>query len=191
MRLGVIGGTFDPIHLGHLVAAQEAQVLLDLDLVLFSPTGDSWQKQGSSSPEDRLSMVELAIASNELFQTCKLDVGREGPTYTFDTLRELREQYPEDDLFFILGTDAYAGMASWKYFDELANLATFVVVARTGAKNVEPHSGFKTEFLQIPNFEISSTYLRERASKGLPLKYLVTEGVEHYITRRSLYKEAN
>ncbi len=134
MRVGVMGGTFDPIHHGHLVAASEVQTLFDLDEVVFVPTGEPWQKDTAtvSPAEDRYLMTVIATASNPRFTVSRVDIDRQGPTYTIDTLRDLKAQRPDADLFFITGADALAQILSWKDVDELWELAQFIAVTRPG-----------------------------------------------------------
>ena len=134
MRLGVMGGTFDPIHHGHLVAASEVQTLFDLDEVVFVPTGEPWQKDHAtvSPAEDRYLMTVIATASNPRFTVSRVDIDRPGPTYTIDTLRDLKAQRPDAELFFITGADALAQILSWKDVDELWELAQFIGVTRPG-----------------------------------------------------------
>ena len=140
MRLGVMGGTFDPIHHGHLVAASEVQSLLGLDEVVFVPTGEPWQKEGRdvAPAEHRYLMTVVATASNPRFTVSRVDIDRGGPTYTIDTLRDLHAQRPDAELFFITGADALAQILSWKDSDELFELAQFIGVTRPGYELSEP-----------------------------------------------------
>lgn len=192
MRLGVMGGTFDPIHHGHLVAASEAAARLGLDEVVFVPTGQPYRKddRAVSPPEHRYLMTVIATASNPRFTVSRVDVDRDGPTYTYDTLRDLRDQRPEDDLFFITGADALAQILSWKDADKLFELAHFVGVTRPGHKLTDaglPED--RVTLLNVPAMAISSTDCRERTQDGEPVWYLVPDGVVQYIGKYHLYKE--
>lgn len=185
-----MGGTFDPIHHGHLVAASEVQSLLDLDEVIFVPTGQPWQKAGRdvAAAEHRYLMTVIATASNPRFQVSRVDVEREGPTYTLDTLRDLRAQRPDDQLFFITGADALAQILSWKGAEELFDLAHFVGVTRPG--HVLSDDGLpqdRVTLLEVPAMAISSTDCRERTAQGEPVWYLVPDGVVQYIGKHHLY----
>lgn len=191
-RIGVMGGTFDPIHHGHLVAASEAAATFELDEVVFVPTGRPWQKEERrvSAAEDRYLMTVIATASNPRFTVSRADIDRPGHTYTIDTLRDLRQVYGEDaELFFITGADALAQILSWKDSDELFALAHFVGVSRPG--HVLTGEGLPTgrlSLLQIPALAISSTECRQRAKKDLPVWYLVPDGVVQYIAKHNLYR---
>ncbi len=192
MRLGVMGGTFDPIHHGHLVAASEAAHLLDLDEVVFVPTGQPYRKEAAevSAPEHRYLMTVVATASNPRFTVSRVDVDRPGPTYTRDTLRDLRRLRPDDELFFITGADALGQILSWKGVDELWELAHFVGVTRPGHDLTD--SGLpqdKVTLLEVPAMAISSTDCRERTAAGEPVWYLVPDGIVQYIHKYGLYQE--
>ena len=192
MRLGVMGGTFDPIHHGHLVAASEAAHLLDLDEVVFVPTGQPYRKDASevSPAEHRYLMTVVATASNPRFRVSRVDIEREGPTYTRDTLRDLREQRPGDELYFITGADALGQILSWEGVDELWDLAHFVGVTRPGHEL--SGAGLpqdKVTLLEVPAMAISSTECRERTAAGEPVWYLVPDGVVQYINKYHLYRE--
>lgn len=190
MRLGVMGGTFDPIHHGHLVAASEVASLLDLDEVVFVPTGQPYRKDaGSVSPaEHRYLMTVIATASNPRFTVSRVDIDREGPTYTLDTLRDLRGARPGDDLFFITGADALAQILSWRGVEELWGLAHFIGVTRPGHE-LSDHGLPKDRvtLLQVPAMAISSTNCRIRTQQGLPVWYLVPDGVVQHIGKYNLY----
>jgi nicotinate-nucleotide adenylyltransferase len=190
MRLGVMGGTFDPIHHGHLVAASEVAHRFDLDRVVFAPTGVPWQKdQSSVTPaEHRYLMTVIATASNPRFSVTRVDVDRPGPTYTVDTLRDLAALHPGAELFFITGADAIEAIASWKDLDELGRLAHFVGVSRPGhrlSSGVLP--AHQVSLLEIPALAISSTDCRDRVARGEPIWYLVPDGVVQYIAKHALY----
>lgn len=193
MRVGVMGGTFDPIHHGHLVAASEVQHRLGLDKVVFVPTGQPWQKAGQtvSDPEDRYLMAVIATAANPVFEVSRVDIDRPGPTYTVDTLTDLAEQYAGADLFFITGADALAKILSWKDVDQLWPLAHFVGVTRPG--HALSDSGLPEDqvtLLEVPALAISSTECRERVAQGQPAWYLVPDGVVQYISKHNLYRRS-
>ena len=186
-----MGGTFDPVHHGHLVAASEVQALLNLDEVIFVPTGQPWQKatEGVSPAEHRYLMTVIATASNPHFTVSRVDIDRDGPTYTIDTLRDLQAQRPDAELFFITGADALARILTWKDVDELWALAHFVGVTRPG--HVLSDKGLPTDkvtMLQVPAMAISSTDCRERVGRGEPVWYLVPDGVVQYIGKHRLYQ---
>ncbi|GIL33932.1 MULTISPECIES: nicotinate-nucleotide adenylyltransferase [Phycicoccus] len=193
MRLGVMGGTFDPVHHGHLVAASEVQTLLGLDEVVFVPTGQPWQKDARevSPAEHRYLMTVVATASNPGFTVSRVDIDREGPTYTVDTLRDLRAQRPDAELFFITGADALAQILSWKDADELFELAHFVGVTRPGYVLSELGlPGERVTLQEVPAMAISSTDCRDRVRAGQPVWYLVPDGVVQYISKYHLYRGA-
>jgi nicotinate-nucleotide adenylyltransferase len=191
-RIGIMGGTFDPIHHGHLVAASEVASRFLLDEVVFVPTGQPWEKVGYevSTAEDRYLMTVIATASNPRFQVSRVDIDRPGPTYTVDTLREMRASYgPKVDLFFITGADALAKILSWKDADQLFDLAHFVGVTRPGFRLSDDHLPAATvSLVQVPAMAISSTECRERVAAGLPIWYLMPDGVVQYIAKRQLYR---
>jgi nicotinate-nucleotide adenylyltransferase len=194
-RLGVMGGTFDPVHHGHLVAASEVQSMFDLDEVVFVPTGEPWQKAGStrdevSPKEHRYLMTVIATASNPRFTVSRVDVDRPGPTFTIDTLRDLREQRGEHvELFFITGADALAQILTWKDADTLFELAHFVGVTRPGhALSGDGLPQQRVSLLEVPAMAISSTDCRARVHSGEPVWYLVPDGVVQYIGKHGLYR---
>ncbi|MCZ4079013.1 nicotinate-nucleotide adenylyltransferase [Rhodococcus sp. H36-A4] len=197
-KLGVMGGTFDPIHHGHLVAASEVANTFDLDEVIFVPTGVPWQKEGKSvSPaEDRYLMTVIATASNPRFSVSRVDVDREKLTYTVDTLRDLRAQHPTAELYFITGADALESILTWQNWEELFELAKFVGVSRPGfelgvehlADHLQDLSPDALTLIEIPALAISSTECRLRASENRPVWYLVPDGVVQYISKRNLYR---
>ncbi|MGC4084737.1 MAG: nicotinate-nucleotide adenylyltransferase [Vicinamibacterales bacterium] len=195
LRLGVMGGTFDPIHHGHLVAASEVQARFALDEVVFVPTGEPWQKAGKqvSQAEDRYLMTTIATASNPRFSVSRVDIERPGPTYTVDTLRDIRTVRPGPmDLFFITGADALSKILTWKGVDELFDLAHFVGVSRPGVplgeNDITHLPEDKVTLLEVPALSISSTACRERVAQGLPIWYLVPDGIVQYIAKRGLYR---
>ena len=188
-RIGVMGGTFDPIHHGHLVAASEVAESFGLDEVIFVPTGEPWQKHDVTPSEHRYLMTVIATASNPRFTVSRVDIDRRGATYTIDTLRDLKAQRPGADLFFITGADAVAQILSWRDHDELWDLAHFVAVSRPG--HVLSTDGLPSDDvsqLEIPALAISSTDCRERVRKGHPVWYLVPDGVVQYIAKHHLYR---
>ncbi|KRC35445.1 MULTISPECIES: nicotinate-nucleotide adenylyltransferase [Oerskovia] len=190
-RLGVMGGTFDPIHHGHLVAASEAAARFGLDEVVFVPTGKPSFKQHQkvTAPEHRYLMTVIATASNPRFTVSRVDVDRPGLTYTVDTLRDLRAQRPDADLFFISGADAIEQMLTWKDADDLWKMAHFVAVSRPGHQlSVEGLPPGVVSTLEIPALAISSTDCRQRAEAGQPVWYLVPDGVVQYIAKHGLYR---
>ncbi|HMG30731.1 MAG TPA: nicotinate-nucleotide adenylyltransferase [Jiangellaceae bacterium] len=190
-RLGVMGGTFDPIHHGHLVAASEVQAWFDLDEVVFVPTGQPWQKteRDVSPAEDRYLMTVIATASNPRFSVSRVDLDRSGPTYTVDTLQDVRaERGPEWDLYFITGADALEQILSWRDHDELFALAHFVGCTRPG--HTLSSAGLpegKVTLIEVPALAISSTECRVRVGQGEPIWYLVPDGIVQYISKRGLY----
>ncbi|MFC1416478.1 nicotinate-nucleotide adenylyltransferase [Streptacidiphilus cavernicola] len=191
-RLGVMGGTFDPIHHGHLVAASEVASLFALDEVVFVPTGEPWQKDGRpvSAAEDRYLMTVIATASNPQFSVSRIDVDREGPTYTTDTLRDLRAAHADADLFFITGADALEQIFSWRDAEELFDLAHFIGVTRPGHTLTDPGlPAGGVSLVEVPALAISSTDCRLRVARGEPVWYLVPDGVVRYIDKRRLYLE--
>lgn len=194
-RLGVMGGTFDPIHHGHLVAASEVAAKFALDEVVFVPTGQPWQKadRDVSVAEDRYLMTTIATASNPRFSVSRVDIDRPGSTYTLDTLRDLRSHYGEAvDLFFITGADALSQILTWHGVLELFELAHFVGVTRPGttlgASDIEHLPPDKVTLLEVPALAISSTDCRNRVRGQLPIWYLVPDGIVQYIAKRGLYR---
>ncbi|SFN54088.1 nicotinate-nucleotide adenylyltransferase [Mycetocola miduiensis] len=188
-RIGVMGGTFDPIHNGHLVAASEVAQSFDLDEVIFVPTGRPWHKNVVTPAEHRYLMTVVATASNPRFTVSRVDVDREGTTYTIDTLRDLHEARPDAELFFISGADAIQQILSWKDAAELWSLAHFVAVSRPGhALNISGLPQQDVSLLEVPALAISSTDCRSRVSRGFPVWYLVPDGVVQYITKHHLYR---
>ncbi|MEV5748444.1 nicotinate-nucleotide adenylyltransferase [Actinoallomurus sp. NPDC052308] len=192
-RVGIMGGTFDPIHHGHLVAASEVAHLFRLDEVIFVPTGQPWMKEGrkTSAAEDRYLMTVIATASNPRFSVSRVDIERPGLTYTIDTLREMREIYgPDVELYFITGADALAQMLTWRDTDELFRLAHFIGCTRPGHHLADPglpRGG--VSLVEVPALAISSTECRERVRAGEPVWYLVPDGIVQYINKRGLYRD--
>ena len=189
-RLGVMGGTFDPIHHGHLVAASEVASVFDLDEVVFVPTGQPWQKSGSevSDAEHRYLMTVVATAANPRFSVSRVDIDRHGPTYTVDTLRDLHELRPDSDLFFITGADVLSEILSWHGAEDIWELAHFVGVTRPGHELSVPEGAGDVVLLEVPAMAISSTDCRARVRTGQPVWYLVPDGVVQYIGKYGLYR---
>jgi nicotinate-nucleotide adenylyltransferase len=190
-RLGIMGGTFDPIHHGHLVAASEVASLFDLDEVVFVPTGEPWQKSERvvSPAEHRYLMAVVATASNPRFWVSRVDIDRAGPTYTVDTIRDIAGQRPDDELFFITGADALGQILSWKDAEEALTLAHFVGVTRPGYELSDSHLPHDSvTLLDVPALAISSSGCRERVADGRPVWYLVPDGVVQYINKHHLYR---
>jgi nicotinate-nucleotide adenylyltransferase len=190
-KIGIMGGTFDPIHNGHLVAASEVADRFALDEVLFVPTGEPWQKSDRvvSPAEDRYLMTVIATASNPRFSASRIDIEREGPTYTVDTLSELHEAMPDAALFFITGADALAQILSWRDVDRVFRYAHFVGVTRPGYVLGDDHlPAGVASLVEVPAMAISSTDCRDRVSRNRPVWYLVPDGVVQYITKRNLYR---
>ena len=189
-RLGVMGGTFDPIHNGHLVAASEVAAALNLDQVVFVPTGDPTQKPEVTGGEHRYLMTVIATAANPRFMVSRVDIDRDKPTYTVDTLTDLKTTYPDAELFFITGSDAIAQILAWKEVQRLWDLAHFVAVSRPGHALQIPDVPVGTvTVVEVPALSISSTDCRSRVLKGEPIWYLVPDGVVQYIGKHGLYKE--
>jgi len=194
-----MGGTFDPIHYGHLVAASEVANLFELDEVVFVPTGEPWQKEGRSvsPPEDRYLMTVIATASNPRFSVSRVDIDRAGRTYTKDTLHDLRELNPDSELYFITGADALASILSWQDWPRLFEMAKFVGVSRPGFELDAQHIVAAVDQLpegalhlvEVPALAISSSDCRQRAAQSRPIWYLVPDGVVQYVSKRKLYRE--
>ncbi len=197
-RLGVMGGTFDPIHHGHLVAASEVADKFELDEVVFVPTGQPWQKRERivTAAEDRYLMTVIATAANPQFSVSRVDIDRGGPTYTKDTLRDLAALNPGTELYFITGADALASILSWQNWEDMFSLARFVGVSRPGYELDGEHIAAAMKELpadaltlvEVPALAISSTDCRQRAAADRPIWYLVPDGVVQYVSKRKLYK---
>jgi nicotinate-nucleotide adenylyltransferase len=191
-----MGGTFDPIHYGHLVTAEEALVQFALDAVVFVPTGQPWMKQGRevSPAEDRYLMTVIATASNPAFTVSRLEIDHHGPTYTVDTLRRIRAQQPEGTrLFFITGADAVLQILTWKESDQVLDQAEFIAATRPGFDldrlvSQVPGAAGRVHRMEIPALAISSSDIRARVVRGAPIQYLVPDGVARYIQKHALYR---
>ena len=193
MRIGLFGGAFNPPHVGHLVCAQEAHAQLELDVVVWIPVGRAPHREipQDPGPEVRLQMCDYATAADERFGLSRIEVDREGPSYTADTLRELRERSPDPELVLILGGDQAAALREWHEPAEVMRLATIAVAARgeIDRTRVEDAVGGQAElrFFEMPRIDVSSTMVRERAASGQPIRYLVPDKVANFIGAQSLY----
>lgn len=193
MRIGLFGGAFNPPHVGHLVCAQEAHAQLELDVVVWVPVGRAPHRDipQDPGPEVRFQMCDYATAADERFGVSRIEVDREGPSYTADTLRELRERSPEDELVLILGGDQAAALAAWHEPGEVMRLATIAVAERADSDRarVEAAIGGQADlrFFEMPRIDVSSTMVRERAASGRPIRYLVPDKVANFIGAQSLY----
>lgn len=198
MRAGVLGGTFDPVHLAHLIIAEAARVQLSLAQVIFMPAGQPWLKanQPQASREDRYHMVQLAVASNPYFRVASNEIQRDGYSYSVDTLRELRDELgPEAEIYFILGQDRLHEFHQWKQPNQLLKLCSLAVVDRPGYRDFDvptfisrfPAAAGKLVSLAVPLIDISATDIRRRAASARSIRYMVPEAVEQYISQRKLY----
>ena len=189
-RLGVMGGTFDPIHVGHLVTAEEALHQFSLDEVVFVPTGRPWMKEHEvvASPEDRFHMTTLGIEPEPRFRVSRLEVDRGGATYTIDTLRAIRDEEPGVELSFITGADAMLEIMRWKEHEILFDLAHFIAATRPGYDIERFDAHPDVTVMHIPALAISSTDIRERVAEGRPIRFLVPDAVEAYIRTAGLYR---
>ncbi|MBI1870263.1 MAG: nicotinate-nucleotide adenylyltransferase [Chlamydiae bacterium] len=200
MRIGLFGGTFDPIHMGHLVLAEQVREEMRLDKIIFIPSAHPPHKKNEtlSLASRRLKMVELAIQGNSGFEVSRIELDRKAPSYSLDTVKAFKKKYPKDSLFFILGSDSLFGMYHWYRVEELIQLCHFVIVPRPGfsledVKNVSLHlsqRGFKKVtryFVRMPEIGISSTEVRKKVAGGLSVRYLVPEKVFKFIQRKKLY----
>jgi nicotinate-nucleotide adenylyltransferase len=190
-RLGVLGGTFDPIHVGHLIAAAEARHAFRLDRVLFVPAGKPWQKSEYSDAEDRFMLTTLATTSDPSFAVSRLELDRKGPTYTVDTLRALKDFYGEVELYFIAGADAVAKIGSWVGVEELGGLASIIAMTRPGTDldALQPKPTWpEIHTLEMPLIGVSATDIRRRVRAEEPIDYQVPRPVANYIFERGLYQ---
>ncbi|NLL52309.1 MAG: nicotinate-nucleotide adenylyltransferase [Peptococcaceae bacterium] len=197
-RLGIMGGTFDPIHYGHLVAAETARVELGLDYVLFIPTGESPHKSNLkiTDAEMRFKMVEISIKNNKYFKASRIEIKRKGPSYTVDTLREIHKLLPKQEIFFITGTDAMIDILAWREPQEIFKLARVIGASRPGYESQKhlakifsqyPESKDRLYQLEIPALAISSTYIRSRVGNNKSVRYLLPDEVRMYIENNRLY----
>jgi nicotinate-nucleotide adenylyltransferase len=196
LRLGIFGGAFNPPHVGHLVCAQEALVALELDRVVFVPVGEAPHREIEADPgaEARLELVELAVADDERFTASRMELDREGPSYTSDTLARLREESPEDELFLILGGDQAAALGAWHEPEKVLERATVAVFERAiwGRNAIEIKIGRlpgarAIRYLDMPLMQVSSSGIRRRVREGLPIRYLVPDAVADYVSLHNLY----
>ena len=187
MRVGILGGTFDPIHIGHLIAASSVYEALNLDSVVFIPAGDPWQKRDRdlSTGQQRLEMVKLATENDARFQVSDVEIARSGPTYAVDTVREWKRLNPSDELFWIVGSDALSGIPSWHEWEAFVSGVTIVAVNRVGQNDSVP---FDFVSVDMPEVRISATELRDRFTNGLDTQYLVPKNVSQYISDQGLYQ---
>jgi nicotinate-nucleotide adenylyltransferase len=187
MRVGILGGTFDPIHIGHLIAASSVYEALNLDSVVFIPAGDPWQKRDRdlSPGQQRLEMVKLATENDDRFQVSDVEIVRSGPTYALDTVREWKRLNPSDELFWIVGSDALSGIPSWHEWEAFVSEVTIVAVNRVGQNDAVP---FDFVSVDMPEVRISATELRDRFTNGLDTQYLVPKNVSQYISDQGLYQ---
>jgi nicotinate-nucleotide adenylyltransferase len=193
-RVGIMGGTFDPIHHGHLVAASEVASLFDLDEVVFVPTGEPWQKSERrvSPAEHRYLMAVIATASNPRFWVSRVDIDRGGPTYTVDTIHDIAAVRPEAEFYFITGADALAQILTWRNAEDVLKLARFVGVTRPGYDLSDAHLPVDSvSLVDVPAMAISSSDVRARVAAGHPVWYLVPDGVVQYINKHGLYRETH
>jgi nicotinate-nucleotide adenylyltransferase len=217
MRIGLFGGTFDPIHWGHLRSAEEVREAFLLDRVLFIPTSKPPHKRGQTTTpaHDRLAMVHLAVAKNPRFKVSTVEIRRAGVSYSIDTVRYFANRTKgQNDLFFVLGLDAFREIETWKDFTELFSLCNFIVTSRPGSRDSDPlrgtsvavrklfcydfegkmyrhQSGTSLQFLQLTDFAVSASAIREKVREGKSIRYLVPSAVEAYISKRGLYREDN
>jgi nicotinate-nucleotide adenylyltransferase len=197
VRVGVLGGTFNPPHIGHLVCAQEALLQLELDRVVWIPVGEAPHRELDPDPgaEARFEMAERAVGGDERFSVSRMELERSGPSYTSDTLRSLREAAPDDEHFLILGGDQAAALPAWHEPEEVLSLATVAVVERVswtrnaiGIKIARLKGAERVRYLDMPLIQVSSTMIRRRVGKGQPIRYLVPDAVAEYIEEKGLYR---
>jgi nicotinate-nucleotide adenylyltransferase len=196
LRVGILGGAFNPPHIGHLVCAQEALVHLELETVVFVPMGVAPHREIAGDPgaEVRVQMCEYAVSGDPRLALSRMEVDREGPSYTVDTLRELRQRAPADELFLILGGDQAAALPDWREPEEVLELVTVAVVPRTGwsrerigVRIASLRGAARVVFFDMPRIDVSSSLVRRRVAKGGPIRYLVPDKVANYIGEKSLY----
>ena len=191
-RIGIFGGTFDPIHVGHLVAAVNARHALQLDRVLMVVANVPWQKaelRAVSTAEDRLGLVEAAVGGVAGVEASAIEIERGGASFTADTLAEVQAKFPDAELFLIIGWDVAPALSTWERYDEVQRLATLVVVNRPGSPPPTQleEAGWRVAEVNVPNLEISSSDLRERAAAGRPLDYLIPAAGVRFIRSRGMY----
>lgn len=197
-RIGIMGGTFNPVHVGHLIAAQEVLNEMNIDKIIFIPTGNPPHKNKNEviSPLDRYEMVKLAVKGNDGFKVSDIEIRRSGKTYSYDTLKELHNIYYETQFYFIIGFDTLKEIDTWKNVNDVCSMTDFIVVNRGNnlneikdeILNKEKKYSCKFILVKIPDIEISSTDIRDRIKNNKSIKYLVTDEVEKYIKQKGLYK---
>lgn len=200
-NIGIFGGTFNPVHIGHLIAAQEVANQTGLDKIIFMPVGDPPHKRNSEVilPKHRLEMVKLAIENNDKFEICDIEIKRKGKTYTYDTLKELHNIYDDSEIFLIIGFDALRDIDSWKKVSDVFGMAQFIVVNRGNMEsemleeieNKREKYDADIRIVSIPDIEVSSTDIRRRAQEGESIKYLVPDNVIEYMQSKNLYRGGN
>jgi len=197
VKVGVLGGTFDPPHLGHLLLAEQAREQLALERVLWVPAGEPWRKEGRtiSAAAHRLEMVRLAIADNAAFVLSDAEVTRQGPTYTVDTLAAMKDERPDEDVYFVVGQDALHDLPNWHEPERLISLATLAVADRgderlapAALESLAPGLGENVVWLEMPRFGVSASEVRRRAAEGRSLSYLTPDAVAAYISEHGLYR---
>jgi nicotinate-nucleotide adenylyltransferase len=200
VRVGILGGAFNPPHIGHLVCAQEALIQLELEKVVFVPVGRAPHRGIEADPgaETRLELVELAIAGDDRFESSRIELDRDGPSYTSETLRQMRAAAPDDEHFLILGGDQAAALGSWHEPEEVLSLATVAVVERVswtrnaiGIKLGRLKGAQRVRYLDMPLMQVSSSAIRRRVAAGRPIRYLVPEAVASYVEANGLYAPAS
>lgn len=199
MKIGIVGGSFDPIHHGHLIMAEHVRIKKQLDKVIFIPTGNAPHKKYKNSGETRIEMVELAISNNDCFISCDIDIKKPDVTYTVDTMKELKLKYPKCDFYFIIGLDNLFDLETWNGIDRLGNYTKFLVSQRIYENSLEKNAidkcnelrkkyNLEIEIVDTPIIEISSSDIRKRIQENLSINYLTTEKVIEYIKYNRLYK---
>jgi len=198
MKIGILGGTFNPIHIGHLIVAEHIREFFPLDKVIFIPAGVPPHKKHVETWNDRFNMVNLSIMTNPNFLVSSIEIEREGNSFTIDTIKILKYNYVNDDLFFIIGADSLLDLKNWHKFDELLKLVKFIVVGREciseksildNIEQLKSSYGSNIYYLWAPLINVSSTEIRKKVNNNKSIKYLVTESVENYINEHELYKE--
>jgi nicotinate-nucleotide adenylyltransferase len=196
LRVGILGGAFNPPHIGHLVCAQEALIQLELEKIVFVPVGQAPHRGIEADPgaETRLELVELAIADDDRFESSRIELDREGPSYTSETLRQMRSAAPDDEHFLILGGDQAAALGSWHEPEEVLSLATVAVVERVSwtrnaiaIKLGRLKGAQRVRYLDMPLIQVSSSAIRRRVAAGRPIRYLVPDAVASYVEANGLY----
>lgn len=190
MKIGIFGGTFDPPHIGHVIAAQDACTALALDRFIFMPAAQPPHKQGSgvSDASVRLEMLAAAVAGNPLFEISTIELNRSGPSYTVDTLRQLSAQFREDVLFLLIGVDQVREFATWREPQEVLQLAQLVMLSRSGTDEPGEQNKFVKHTVAVTRIDVSSTLIRRRVAEGQPIRYLVADAVAEIVAREGLYR---